>query len=51
MRIYIKLFFIFIFIFTTSSNAKDNYFDQAKKPYENKKNEKSKIFLLMKLIF
>jgi len=51
MRIYIKLFFIFIFIFTTSSNAKDNYFDQAKKLYENKKYEESKFLFQRNIVF
>ncbi len=49
MRIYIKLFFIFIF--TTSSNAKDNYFDQAKKLYENKKYEESKFLFQRNIVF
>ena len=51
MRIYIKLFLIFIFIFTTSSNAKDNYFDQAKKLYENKKYEESKFLFQRNIVF
>ena len=49
MRIYIKLFLIFIF--TTSSNAKDNYFDQAKKLYENKKYEESKFLFQRNIVF
>ena len=51
MKIYIKLFLIFIFIFTTSSNAKDNYFDQAKKLYENKKYEESKFLFQRNIVF
>ena len=51
MRIYIKLFFIFIFIFTTSSNAKDNYFDQAKKLYKNKKYDESKFLFQKNIVF
>lgn len=49
MRIYIKLFLIFIF--TTSSNAKDNYFDQAKKLYESKKYEESKFLFQRNIVF
>ncbi len=51
MRIYIKLFLIFIFIFSTSSNAKDNYFDEAKKLYENKKYDESKFLFQRNIVF
>jgi len=51
MRIYIKLFLIFIFIFSTSSNAKDNYFDEAKKLYKNKKYDESKFLFQKNIVF
>ena len=51
MKIYIKLFLIFIFIFSTSSNAKDNYFDEAKKLYKNKKYDESKFLFQKNIVF
>jgi len=49
MRIYIILFLIFIF--STSSNAKDNYFDEAKKLYKNKKYDESKFLFQKNIVF
>lgn len=51
MRIYIKLFLIFIFIFSTSSKAKDDYFDEAKKLYKNKKYDESKFLFQKNIVF
>ena len=51
MKIYIKLFLIYVFIFSTSSNANDNYFDQAKKLYENKKYDESKFLFQRNIVF
>ena len=51
MKIYIKLFLIYVFIFSTSSNANDNYFHQAKKLYENKKYDESKFLFQRNIVF
>ena len=51
MKIYIKLFLIYVFIFSTSSNANDNYFHQAKKLYENKKYDESKFLFQRDIVY